>query len=219
VKLALLAGGSLLAVCFLVVAALRSAPEPTYKGLTMGQWLNSHAVNAHEALLVLGTNNLPLLVNRIAYDPEHDTLAALFFRLHRLTGSARMYAIASRRLVLADDAHGVFYRLGPKAAPAIPQLARIVEHGGGDPSSRALSILAHLGDEGLAIVASKAAHPDSQVRLYVVVLLGFHTESSVARFALTNALNDPDFQVRQIAWASITNRQAAQSATGEEKRN
>jgi hypothetical protein len=192
------AGGIALLAC-LLAAVLRAPPEPTYKGFTMRQCLTNGSVEAYEALLVLGTNNLPLLTKRVGYDPRKDIRFLLFQNLYRLTRSARLYEFGISGTSLAEDAHGVFYRLGPKAAPAIPQLAAIAEHGGDHPSKRAMSILLSLGDEGVAVVASRAAHGNAQTRLYAVNLLSSHTESAIARSALTNALKDPDPKVQLAA--------------------
>jgi hypothetical protein len=162
------------------------------------RWRHGSVRQVEEALVALGTNNLPLLVKRVAYDPGKDILYRSLFPLSRLTRSRHMRDIARRRLDLADDAHAEFYWLGPKAAPAIPHLARIAEHGGEHPSRRAMAILMSLGDEGVAIVASRAAHGDVETRRYAVGLLS-QGESRVAYSAMANALSDPDPFVRSLA--------------------
>jgi hypothetical protein len=201
-KLAIAAGAALLLTALLIAAL--PAREPTYQGLTMGQWLQRHNANAEDALVILGTNNLPLLLNRVAYDPDKDLVSGLLFRLYRLTRSPRIRDLATHRVSLAEEAHGVFYRLGSRAAPAIPQLARIAEHGGTHASFRAMNMLLHLGDEGVAVVASRAANGRAETRLYAVQLLTSHSQSTVARSALTNALSDPDFRVRNTALHAFT---------------
>lgn len=205
-RLAIVAGGGLLTICFLT-AALLANREPTYQGLTISQWLSSRdSTQKDEALLILGTNNLPLLARRLAYDRENDLLRSTVDRLPtKIRDCAPLATLASRRTVLAHEAADLLRKLRTNAVPAIPQLAAIA-HREGYRADTALSVLSFLGDEGLAIVASEGTHTDAKARYYVVVLLSQHTESRVARSALTNALADPDPTVRKAAWHSITNR-------------
>ncbi len=205
VKLAAAIGAALLAVYLLT--ALHRHREPTYNGLTMSQWLRSlDYAQQKEALLILGTSNLPLLVKLLTYDREKDLVYRVIECLpDRIRYSPRIYGIASQRSHLADEALTVFRTLGARASPVIPQLAAAVNQGG-YPSERALTTLSLLGDEGLAIVATQAAHSNTEMRLFAVGLLGEHIESPISRLALTNALNDPDRQVHQTAWYLITNR-------------
>jgi hypothetical protein len=176
----------------------------------MRQWFERPPTrNVGDELLALGTNNLPLLVKLVAYDPRKDIFRSVC-RLCRLTHSARVRDIADRRLVLAEDAYRLLNRLGPRAAPAIPQLARIAEHAGEQPSGRAMSILIRVGDEGISVVASRAAHADAETRRYAVGLLS-ESGSRVARSALTNALNDPDPRVRSLASCLIRGEQPSQA--------
>ncbi len=197
-KLAVAIGGTLLAVC--VLTALLGHREPTYNGLTMSQWLIApDYAQRKEALLILGTNNLPLLAKRVGYDPQTDLLYRIFERLpSKLQYSDRVRGLAYRRRHLADEAATVLRTLGPKAAPAIPQLAPVVNRGP-YPAELAMTTLCFLGDEGLAVIAAQASHTNKDMRLFAVVLLGGHISSKVARLALTNALTDPDSQIRMMA--------------------
>jgi len=197
-KLAIAAAVALIAIALLFTALLPR--EPKYQGLTMSQWLASlDSIPANEALLILGTNNLPLLLRRVGYDPDTDVLSRLLLRLSRLTGSSRMREIANRRTGLADEARMVIQSLGPKATLAIPQLERILQHGGPSATPRALRILASLGDDGLAVVAGTTTCTNAATRGFAAHLLALHPESTTTRSALTNLLNDPDPYIRGVA--------------------
>ncbi len=205
-KLAILIAGALL-VCALTILTL-AGREPRYQGLTMGQWLNRTppGPQAEEALLALCTNNLSLLVKRIDYDPQKDPCAGFLNWLSKVSRSRWLYQFATRRTAQAEEAHRVLYRLGAKAAPAIPPLTEIVERGTGDPCSRALTVLASTGDGGLAVVASQASTNTAvYIRLSAVAILDRHTDSRVAFLGLTNALDDSDARVRSLASEGISN--------------
>ncbi len=205
-KLAIAITAALL-VCVLI-GILLADREPRYKGLTMGQWLDRRLYDARamEALSALGTNNLPLLVKRINYEPQKDPYPSFFFLVYKLSRSRWVYDIASRRNRQANDAIGVFYSLGPKAAPAVPHLAKIVEGGPAGPRSTALLVLSSVGDKGLAVVASQASTNTAlEIRLEAVRLLDQHTDSRVAFLGLTNALSDLDARVRLAASEGISN--------------
>src|SRR4051812_42772801 len=67
------------AIGIALVALTFSSSEPTYKGATIHEWLRGASSERREALLVIGTNNLPFLVQRLAYAPEKDRELALYF--------------------------------------------------------------------------------------------------------------------------------------------
>ncbi len=190
----------------LAIVACLGGREPTYKGLTMGQWLHSRDAQAEEGLLTLGTNNLSLLVKRIDYDPQKDLRARFFSLIYKVSRSPWVRDLVSHRIILAEEAHAVLYRLGANAAPAIPQLAEIAERRTGPPRIRALYILASMRDGCLGVVASHASTNDAaSIRLSAVTLLGQQTESRLAFVALRNALEDSDARVRQAASEAISN--------------
>ncbi len=193
-------------VLCLLIGALLSDREPTYKGFTIGQWLKRpYHPEADEALHFLGTNNLLLLVHRLDYERERDFFCRMLDRLpHKIRDSRRIDLLASRRESLAFDATRLLVRLGPAAAPAIPELARIVTNRGASvPTERAMGVLVTIGDEGAVTIASLATQPNAQVRCRALDFLRSYfwanTNSTVAYYALTNALVDPDPQVAEIA--------------------
>ncbi len=207
VRLAIAAAVGASALC-LVIAARLVDREPTYNGLTIREWFDgSDDAQRGEALLILGTNNLDLFVKRLRYDPHKDWLAR---RINKLPGkwqnALRLDRIVMRRADRSYEAFQVLGALGSNAAPAIPKLEALTEHGG-PPSVHALGLLSRMGPDGLAIVASKVTHTNLSVRLLAVGMLEGRRDSAVARTALTNALADPDDRVRQSAWFALRPRE------------
>lgn len=125
-----------------VAVALAVWPhEPAYKGLTIHEWLQRSLQDkqSHEALVVLGTNNLPLLLKRIAYDPRKDKLITLYRYLPRRVGrSDFILSCMARGPTSASDAQRVLCMLGPVAATALPELVKIAHNGGHDAAIRVL---------------------------------------------------------------------------------
>ncbi len=206
-RLATAVAGALL-VCSLIAAS--SPREPRYQALTMGQWLKRRDdAQAHQALLILGTNNLPLLVRRIQYDGEKDILCRAFNKLPyrlKITACARWVEnLRARRTHRSWEATQVLFTIGTNAAAEIPKLAAIAENGG-SPAYNALDVLERLGAEGLAVVASTTHATNAVLRQYAVAMLITHPESTVACAAVTNALTDPNPNIRHLAQFYITNR-------------
>lgn len=173
----------------------------------MAQWLDRGGnPEVNEALLILGTNNLPLLVKRVDYDPQNDFISRALDRLpSRFRNTLFVDRLATRRAILCVQAGRVFLRIGTNAAPAIPDLAAIAQRGEFAPACHALVALATIGAEGLAGVASTARSTNALLRQFTVNLLYGHPESTVARSALTNALTDPDPTTRGMAQFCVTN--------------
>lgn len=77
--------GALLGLGAIAIAAATFAHprhEPTYKGWTMHEWLQQHYnTQQYEALIILGTNNLPLLIQRIGYDEKSDRIISYYRKL------------------------------------------------------------------------------------------------------------------------------------------
>jgi hypothetical protein len=216
-----------MALC--LIAAVLPGREPRYEGLTMGQWLGrlnpqgdearqlrtnspalvaKHYRQADEALLVLGTNNLPLLLERLRYDHQKDFFWKAFNCLpEKLRNNRpRVLAFLRRRSNRAHEANRILQRLGTNAAPAIPALARMADESYDYPCIRALAVLCYLGDEGLTVVAAKTVHTNRGIGEAAVGSLLSHTGSKVARSGLTNALRSPNPEVQRMAWHWLTNR-------------
>ncbi|HEY5911911.1 MAG TPA: hypothetical protein VJA21_15015 [Verrucomicrobiae bacterium] len=152
-----------MALCFLL-GSWRDR-EPTYKGLTMGQWLRKGDLpEATEALLILGTNNLPLLIQRLEFASEGDLMMRALNRLpskvsyssfmNNFTQGHRSHLF--RQEQLSRDAYAILIKLGTNAAPAIPQLVNIAQRRKLPASGRARAVLPSLGKDGQAAAASMA---------------------------------------------------------------
>jgi hypothetical protein len=63
-----------IAVLFLTILLAPRRSEPTYKGLTIHDWLGRYDKEAELALRILATNNFPLLTKRIVYNVQQDRL-------------------------------------------------------------------------------------------------------------------------------------------------
>jgi hypothetical protein len=113
--------------------------EPVYQGRSLSQWLpdkkppmieppgKSIDTNASIAMALFGTNALPCLINWIGYEPPNWANPSK-------PGSTKLDKLARqflgpvpKGLTLSTKALYGFYTLGSKAAPAIPQLVRIMK--------------------------------------------------------------------------------------------
>ncbi len=174
--------------------------EATYKGRTISDWVTeADGPEKQAAVVALGTNDLPRLVHQLAYDPFADSLLALSGRLPRgVLQDVPGYFVAGR-LVRAQNAEMLLLVLGPQAAPAIPELEKVVARGGYFPGDRALRVLDAIGPEGLGVIVSIASQTNHPMRLSAMNQLTAHTNFPSARTVLTNALADPDPIVRRMA--------------------
>jgi hypothetical protein len=212
-KLAILGAFGMIA---LLVAALVPR-EPSYEGRTMGEWLGTQdRAKANEALVILATNNFPLLVRRLGYNRQEDyLLRAMAILPVRLGGRITSQRVL-RRLNVASQAASVLDRIGTNSAPILPQLAEVAAGGETLLWWRVLPVLSKLGDDGLVVLASIAStNRDKAGR--ALALLGDHPESKVGRQALTNLLHNPDPEVRGLAYARVTNSWYALHASDQTK--
>ena len=186
---------------FLVLLATQFSHEPTYRGLTIKDWLSSpYNVERSQALLVIGTNNLPLLIRRIAYDPTKDRIIALYCHLPRqLRRQTWFHDFVARKNALADDAQGALEIVGPHASAAIPQLTKVANASDQIPARRALAVLDSIGEQGWTNIISLIHNTNYALRATAIRGIAAHTNSIAVRQALTNALQDSNPQIRNIA--------------------
>jgi hypothetical protein len=199
-----LAVGGLTALAILVVAAGLPKREPTYDGATIDQWLSREGKAPYEALVVLGTNNLSLLVRRLTYDPDKDIVLRLYGKLpQRLSRTRKVteFVVNSvvRKLEQAEVAGRLLRALGPRAAPAIPDLIQLAQANGRAPTGHAINVLESLGEEAWPAMIPLTWHTNKATAIQVVRCLALHTASIPLRQALTNALTDPNPRVRKQA--------------------
>jgi hypothetical protein len=168
----------------------------------MHAWLSDPGEERYGALLTLGTNNLSLLVQRIAYDPAKDRAFAFYHKLPTQLSRIRwVYELAYRKNVLASDAEKVLQVLGPNAAPALPQLAQVANSSGLGhyPAARALTVFDSAGEQGTAAIISLIWQTNQSLAIQALLHLPGHMNSPAARQALTNALSHPDPKIRKQA--------------------
>jgi hypothetical protein len=158
-----------------------------------------------EALIILGTNNLQLLVHRLEYDPTKDRTITLFYRLPKqVRRMTRLSGFVGRKSILADDAQGVLQRLGPHACPVIPQLTKAASTLGPLPAMRALIVLDTIGEQARPAIILITSHASQYVRIQAMVRLATHTNLPPVHEALTKALHDPDPLIRKQAENILT---------------
>src|SRR4051794_22875226 len=90
------------------------AREPTYKGRTIRGWLSLVMdPEQNQALVVLGTNNLQLLVHRIDHDPFTDRVLRLYarFPVQLRRSSGMFFNLATERMTMAREANEVLKQL------------------------------------------------------------------------------------------------------------
>jgi len=203
-KLLIAAAATIITVGVLLIA-FRVRTEPKYKGQTMIEWLwapDTH--DKEEAIVILGTNHLHLLVHRLKYDSTKDRVFMVFMRLpNRIKNIRLLRNLWAQNELRAAVAFKVMKRLGPRAAPAVPELAEIARNASANVALRTLLVLSSIGDPAIPGVAAGMSNANSSVRAFALFTLQDYRSSPAAWQAITNALNDPDFSIRQQAAALV----------------
>ena len=161
---------------------LNQNTEPTYDGRPLSEWIGDYSdplvgtsprakaaeailkAKAAEAIRAIGTNGLPCLLNWISYEPGpwRDPIGSLAERLpDSITGGSPLYRLTFPAGVRrAAHAATAFRVLGPMAAPAIPELARLLAITNSTSSSqRALCALFCLGPAAVPAIANILSSP------------------------------------------------------------
>ena len=211
----------LLLVCstllFWMIWTLVPAREPSYNGHSFSQWaacvsddptdpdrFSATDDEVRKALVLLSTNNLPLLVRWIDYDSNlKNRMVWRLFRIspHGLlqTGIFDFMVTERRDVALERRAEQVFRVLGPRAAPAIPKLTQVVMKRDPAAGRCALRALKHLGEESAPALISLAVCAKNPCRIDALGLLWAHTNFPAVRAVLISAKRDPDLDVRRAA--------------------
>jgi hypothetical protein len=204
-----------------VVAVVASAllwpreREPVYQGKKLSEWLKEYeplglsggmvkrpdTAAADDAIRHMGTNALPWLVRWVEYEvPAWRLRVDGLLEKVPLTGLRGRVAKDRNNEVRVRNRGALGLRLlGPEAKSALPRLARYVSsyRGWTYGAMRAMSFIGH---EGFCQVTNLLSHPDRNVRVTAVAVLGNEGERSrEAVGPLSDALNDVDFGVRQRA--------------------
>jgi hypothetical protein len=194
-----------------LVALAFSQSEPTYKGANIHEWLKRESPQTRQALLILGTNNLSLLTRRLAYDSTRDKKLGLYLTIHHhFPVGSLVYRFLSkwafRDMALADEAQTVLEKLGPAASPAVPELVRIAKESGNNPASRAVSVLAAVGEQGWTELISFTEQQNSDLAIPALLRLAAHTNVLAVRQGLTNALGSTNTTISEQARNILSGR-------------
>lgn len=197
----------------MVAVLIWSTAEPTWRGRSLTDWVQVYnrsddtppALEASEARLamqVLATNRLPALVEALGYDPgpRRANVAAKARGLPPSIRRSRLmrWLLLDRRQFQASEAATILRALGPKAAPALPELARLSE--GTNSllvSHRAISVLARMDAialPSLLAVITNRQHPN---RIYALQCLSDLEKTALPAVPCLHALTeDPDPAIR-----------------------
>jgi hypothetical protein len=205
----LMAGAALVAL--LVAITVFWPREPTYKGATVYEWLSLTNREQHQAILTLGTKRIPTLVKHLAYDEQVDPILTLYWKVPTPIanfGPVLDFVVTkvSRKACRASDAGQVLQMLGPRAAPAIPELHRIAKECSSGPAVRAICVLDSMGQPGWDALASLTQTNSEQVIPLLHKLAG-NTASLPVHRVLTNALASPNRDIWRTAASVITGSQ------------
>jgi len=179
----------------------KSPGEPTYEGLTMSQWVWSRETRDKEhALIVLGTNNLPLLVQGLKYEITKDRRLALYRRLPaRLQKIKVLEHLGMKNNYEEAVAVDVMRRLGHLAAPAVPELSQIASTTSWEVAQTIIEVLATIGEEGVPGIVAGMSNTNQSVRRHSFFWLGVYEDSPAAWNVITNAITDSDPEIRRQA--------------------
>jgi HEAT repeat protein len=155
--------------------------QPYYGGRSLEEWIETfgrqeaageQSEEARRAVLQIGTNALPSLLDWIAYQPApwRDSIAGILDRLPKPIGNSTLLRSAvsderrQARCVLAESG---FRILQEQAAPAIPELARML-YAAPTLQYRATFVLESLGTNGLSFLIEVLAETNYPGRCFVV---------------------------------------------------
>lgn len=168
---------AVLACLALAAGLLPSRTEPRYKGLSLSKWLDLYQhtyderhYEAGEAVRRLGPKALPSLVRWTDCEvpPWRLNLSAWLNKAPRCVRGIAAVAglVEAKHDARCELAFSGFELLGPEAAPALPDLTRLMER------SRSLHVqrhvlwaFAHLGPSGLSPLVASFENPNSDHEL------------------------------------------------------
>ena len=205
-------------LALLTIIIFRGSSEPTYEGKELSHWVKTwedahtgSATKHHalEAMVALGTNNLDLLVRRVSFEPGRSIVLRLAWRLPSALRRRAVTDPLVERVVhkaqLQHEALDAFYAMGPLGSPAVPQLGKVIQsRGDSDGALMALNALGGIGEPAFPAIVSISSNGTHHIRIQALYLFQNHTNSPLAQFALTNALHDPNPEVRRAALNILT---------------
>ena len=165
-----------LVVVVLVAAAVWPGPkEPEYQGKKLSEWVTmaqdkpgTPAVQA--AMITIAINNIPLLLRWLDYTPS-KLREWVDDHSDKVPGRLQ-FLVRNRGDERADTAEGVFWILGMRAAPAIPELLRQAQRHVDATDSRAFRCLGYMGEASFPLVSMLAADKQSPARIEAIWCIG-----------------------------------------------
>ncbi|HTL18019.1 MAG TPA: HEAT repeat domain-containing protein, partial [Patescibacteria group bacterium] len=202
-----LLAGICVAAALAVVTRLSSEQEPRYKGRSLTQWLRTPPLprfheefgispQCSEAICSMGTNAIRAALRWISYEPSGVRRRVRPFR--RWIPDKVWPPIFARDDRGAIDAEHVFFILGPRARPAIPELTRLAITAKTEARvGRCVRALVAIGPEALPALATMADNPNTKDRTYVIEQATALEEPAVP--LLLKSLSDADQDVAAYA--------------------
>lgn len=204
----------LCAVAGIVVVTLLSKREPKYQGLSLSEWLKRYEdaeigspkeVEAVAAVLVIGTNRLPYLVDCIQQGP--DWRDWLYENLpSAITDRQTVSNLLNGREIRADDAAHAFWVLGTNAASAIPKLESLLRDTRDKSVDKdsVIDALGCIGEPAVPILQTALADTNQtyQTQMRIVwefVIMTRRADSNTYFSLILAALNHEDPNVRGAA--------------------
>ncbi len=188
-----------LAIAALFVLFLRER-EPRYEGRSLSEWLTRYRTysaergEAERAVLAIGTNALPCVLDWMAYEPP-------LWRARIMTKWDIAFLRRRDYLMRYTDATFCLMILGTNAAPAVPRLAVLMNSGTTNlPSKLAVRVLCLIGDPALPVLASALKDPKNPMRARIPSSIAMFPPTNISTNdwlpMLTEALRDSDYWVR-----------------------
>ena len=188
----------LIAVVLLALAALVACVlvfpdrEPAWQGRTLSAWLRDFdadkpesRASAADAIRQIGTNALPLIIQRLRHPDPHplSTILALKLKLSELLSKQSLVKIQFRPgATPRHQALAAIDALGPAATNALPALVKLLQEDPPDP--RAPYLIARIGPEGLPLLRQALTNENRIVRVEARVCLEMFDSRSEVLFPI-----------------------------------
>jgi hypothetical protein len=152
----------------------------------MHEWLEqADNEDQYEALIILGSNNLPFLIRQIGYDPKSDRILSCYSQLPPLLKhgavTQRLLQRSANKTIAADEAKRVLEVLGPRAAAAIPQLIKLAREKPTEVGERVVVVLDWMGEPGLRPLISLTDHTNQNLVSQAMLRLNGHMNSPLSQ--------------------------------------
>ena len=209
----------LIATALVIVSAasfLLVRREPTCRGKRLSQWLElcvtasdlEDTKSAEAAIRQIGPDGLPFLLRWIRYEPRQGkgTIQKLVAKLPpKLRSKPWVYSLMEDRSGrLAADAEIGLAILGPQAAPAVPELTRLMKrYTATNCSLSAMHALGTVGAAGLPALMAAAAEDRFPNRFAAVTTIAMNFRGTNGLPALPLLLRTAEDSDVRLARASI----------------